>query len=238
MSTTLERARGQIEAGKYKAARDTLWEVEREVRGGDTGGAQGLLDVASDLRERTTGSVRDECDELVGRARKALDQGIRAVSLGLAEYLGGSDGWRPDSAKAGLAFTLQRVLFGNRDVAVMSDVASIEVVGGQQARSKVAEALVFGVFGALAAKDTVDRTEIGIHLKSGDIPYFRLLDTSEMQVRAALGPALREAGVPFFDEATRAAASPMDEIAKAFELFKAGALTEDEFKAAKDRLLG
>jgi hypothetical protein len=30
----------------------------------------------------------------------------------------------------------------------------------------------------------------------------------------------------------------MDEIGKAFELFKAGALTEEEFKAAKERLLG
>jgi hypothetical protein len=44
MPKTLDKARQQFEAGKYKPAVRTLWELECEVRGGDdTEGAQGLV---------------------------------------------------------------------------------------------------------------------------------------------------------------------------------------------------
>lgn len=73
MSETLDEARRLFEAGKYRAACATLWELECQVRGGDdTGGAQGLLDLASALRERTRGNIRNECDSLVACAHKAL----------------------------------------------------------------------------------------------------------------------------------------------------------------------
>jgi hypothetical protein len=76
-----DKARQQFEAGKYKAACRTLEEFEYEVRGGDNvEGAQGLLDLASALRERTTGSIRDECDELVGHARRALNDADDAAT--------------------------------------------------------------------------------------------------------------------------------------------------------------
>lgn len=78
MSATLEKARQQFEAGNYKAAVATMWDVERDVRGGDdTAGAQGLLDLATALREQAGGKFRSDCDALCGYARKALDQGVR-----------------------------------------------------------------------------------------------------------------------------------------------------------------
>ena len=81
MSTMLDKARREFEAGKYKAAVSTLWDVEREVRGGDDiEGAQGLLDVASALREQAAGKFRGDCDALCGYARKALDQATERES--------------------------------------------------------------------------------------------------------------------------------------------------------------
>jgi hypothetical protein len=78
MSTMLDKARQQFEAGKYKAAVASLWDVEQEVRGGDDiEGAQALLDLASALREQTAGRLRADCDALSGYAHKALDQGVR-----------------------------------------------------------------------------------------------------------------------------------------------------------------
>ena len=78
MSATLEKARQQFEAGNYKAAVATMWDVERDVRGGDdTAGAQGLMDLATALREQAGGKFRNDCDALCGYARKALDQGVR-----------------------------------------------------------------------------------------------------------------------------------------------------------------
>lgn len=167
---------------------------------------------------------------------------LATVDLGAAEFLGGGDDWhRGYQGKGELVFTPERVLFDNYEVALMSEVASVEIVGDQQAKSKVGATVLFGVYGGLAAKGAVDRTEIGVHLKSGAVPYFRVLKKNRIQVRAVLGPVLKEAEVPFFDEViaqpTQPELSPMDEIGKAFELFKAGALTEEEFKALKGRLL-
>ena len=164
------------------------------------------------------------------------------VDLGTAEYLGGGDDWHPGyQGKGELIFAPERVLFDDYEVALMSEVASVEIVGDQQAKSKVGATVVFGVWGGLAAKGSVDRTEIGLHLKSGSVPYFRILKKNRIQVRAILGPVLGQAQVPFLDEVEaqlqQAKVSPVDEIAKAFELFKAGALTEEEFKAVKERLL-
>lgn len=162
------------------------------------------------------------------------------VPIGDAEYLGGGDVRFYN--KEPLAFSPDRVMFGDSQVTAMADVACIEIVGDQQAKSKIGATVVFGVMGGLAAKGAVDRTEIGIHLKSGAIPYFRLLKQNRTQVRALLVPILREAKVPFLDEVIaepqQAAPSPMDEIQKAFELLKVGALTQQEFDDAKKRLLG
>lgn len=253
MSMNLVRAREQFEAGRYKAACNTLWDVEKEVRGGDDfESAQGLLDLALAVHEHTTGGLRDECEELADCARKAIDRGpgadsgekAKTVALGMAEYLGGSETWQPSSTKGRLYFTPKRVLFGQYTttvVALMPDVASIEIVGDKEAKSRVGTTLAFGIAG-LATKSSVDRTDIGVHMKSGAVPYFRLLDKNSIEVRALVGPVIRDAGVPFLNEAIaqpqQSQSSPMDEIAKAYELFKAGALTEDEFNAAKERILG
>ena len=79
-------------------------------------------------------------------------------------------------------------------------------------------------------------------MKSGAVPYFRLLNKNSIEVRALLGSVLRDAGVPSFNEAVAQAHSRNRADGRGREgvqqLFKAGALTEDEFKAAKERILG
>ena len=122
MSMMPVKAREQFEAGRYKAACNTLWDVEKEVRGGDDfESAQGLLDLALALHERATGGLRDECEELADCARKAIDRGpgadsgekARTVALGMAEYLGGSDTWQPSSPTGRLYFTPSVCCLGN-----------------------------------------------------------------------------------------------------------------------------
>ncbi len=126
MSATLDKARQQFEAGKYKAAVSTLWSVERDIRGGgDPEGAQSLLDLASGLREKTSGGVRDECDALANYARKALDEaagraadprnGSMAV-LAACRLIGGS------------GFDIERPAEGTWDLVFRDDAVLVQQV--------------------------------------------------------------------------------------------------------------
>jgi hypothetical protein len=67
MSKALEKAREQYRAGQHKKAADTLWEVSF---GGDDNEAEarGVLELASLLRDASTGAVRTECEEHIARA--------------------------------------------------------------------------------------------------------------------------------------------------------------------------
>jgi hypothetical protein len=122
-------------------------------------------------------------------------------------------------------------------------IASMEVTSEQVAKSKVGAAMLFGVLGAVTAKGAEDRATIGITLKSGEVGYLTVANESTASLLARLGPWMRQQGIaqgpPEALAATTTAEPKLiaDELAKLWELHKAGALTEEEFSAHKARLL-
>jgi hypothetical protein len=248
VSKELGSAREQAAAGQYKKAMDSLWDVERAART-DPAEARGLLEVASALREKTTGGLREQCVELIDDARKYLERAdaVPRVSLGTADYLGGCAAFGVAS-KGQLSFTSSAVLFAGMTLD-MALVESFELGGGQVAKSKLGAAILFGVLGAVADKDAKDRAEMVVHLKTGDAAFFFLQDVSAFEIRAKLMPLAREAGVPFKDETDEKASqrdaaaqadstgSLADELTKLAQLQESGFLTAEEVAAAKAKLL-
>ena len=179
--------------------------------------------------------------------RDAATEG-QAVSLGRAEYLGGCSGFGP-ARKGTLSVTRTRILFDERVLVRFSSVASIEVGGGQIAKSRLAATLAFGTVGALGAKASQDRGELAAHLVSGETAFFFVEKMSAAAIRAAVSPLLRAAGIRFKDEADHQAVidaaaggaptspSLADELLKLAKLHESGILTADELAAAKAKLL-
>jgi hypothetical protein len=65
MSSHLEKAQSDIEAGKYKAAVKNLWKVQEEVlNGGHIELAPVLLELATTVRDHADGRVKEEADML------------------------------------------------------------------------------------------------------------------------------------------------------------------------------
>lgn len=76
MSKALERATQQFQAGQFKKAADTLWEVSFA---GDDGEAEAraLLALAAQLRDAAEGGVRADSEEHIARAERYLNAGQR-----------------------------------------------------------------------------------------------------------------------------------------------------------------
>lgn len=186
----------------------------------------------------------------------------RQVSFGYATYLGG----HPQLGRkrsGNLFFTTQEVGIGTfrpkAAVISLSQVASVEVSGGQVATSKVGAEIMFGVLGGLGAKNAIDRATITLYTTDNQVAYYQIDKKSAAQVRAGIAPILRSASIPFQDEAvaatqqealrdavvqaTQAAAqggrSPtmVDELAKLAQLHESGALSDDEFATLKAKLI-
>ncbi len=72
MSSHVDKARSEIEAGKYKAAVKDLWKVQEEVlNGGHHELASQLLELATIVQEHTDGRLREEANMLAGYGRAA-----------------------------------------------------------------------------------------------------------------------------------------------------------------------
>ena len=80
-------------AGQYKRAVDSLWEAEVLARA-DLYEARELLQAATELRDRATGRIRAECDELIEDAEKYIG---RETAIPLAIHADGAvaviEGW-------------------------------------------------------------------------------------------------------------------------------------------------
>lgn len=72
MANELEKAQGQYEAGEYKRAVDTLWEVTF-VGGQADLDARRMIELAMQLKSETKGSAQRDCDEHVARAQRYLE---------------------------------------------------------------------------------------------------------------------------------------------------------------------
>ena len=117
-------------------------------------------------------------------------------------------------------------------------IASIEVTSEQVARSKVGAAFLFGVLGAVTAKSAADRATLLVTLKSEEAGYLAVDGQSKAAVLGRLRPWLREHGIAVGSPEPAESLSLADELAKLAEIHRSGALTDDEFTAAKAKLLG
>ncbi len=87
MTKALEKATQQCQAGQYKKAVDTLWEVSFPDDDDDAE-AQALLALATRLRDVTEGSLRSDCEEHIARAERYLAAERRSEADRRAAALG------------------------------------------------------------------------------------------------------------------------------------------------------
>jgi Short C-terminal domain len=128
-------------------------------------------------------------------------------------------------------------------------IASVEITSQEVAKRKTGAVLLFGVYGGLAAKGTQDRGAFLVHLHNGQTGYFTIDGFTENQLRGKISPWLNAMGIVLGAPAkapigTLAGLSPeapptniSDEIVRLAQLKEAGLLTDEEFTAAKAKLL-
>jgi Short C-terminal domain len=127
-------------------------------------------------------------------------------------------------------------------IVAWGDMAGISFDSDTASKSRAGKALLVGVF-ALAAKKTQKQAVITVNLKDGNTTLYEVTGKSGQAVRGKIQPFLIEHGVPCLDDAPAvvpvppATATTADELMKLAELHAAGALTGEEFAAAKARLL-
>lgn len=252
MSKELEKAKQQVLAGQYKKAVRTLWAVEFNARE-DMGEATGLLELATALISKTEGGLRTDCEKLVGYAEKYImgESSETKTFLGNARYLGGCPQFG-SPCEGNLYLTATAIYLDSLKLDIRL-IQSVELGGGQVAKSRMGATLAFGVAG-LATKGSQGRTEMAVHLTSGDDAFFIIDKVSTFEFRAKLQPLLKGVGVSFADEieatSARSAAATVsqsnstsapslaDELAKLAQLHASGFLSDEEVAVAKTKLLG
>ena len=87
----------------------------------------------------------------------------------------------------------------------------------------------------------MDETIVTIRTTDDETIYYAIADQRPERVRSAIAPILKQAGVPFYDEAigpaTASGQDLADKLRKLAALRDEGILTEDEFATQKARLL-
>lgn len=158
-------------------------------------------------------------------------------SMGTGRYIGGL----PDQYRevVGHVWATEKGIgigdTGPTDLVIpLVDVRLVDLETVAVAKSKVPAALAFGVLGALTARGSENKVAVTVHLHSGVIAYFRI-DVLELPfVRGLVGPWLAEHGL---DGKPRATSNLIDQLERLAALRSSGALTEDEFARAKEKLL-
>ena len=79
MSKELTKAQAQFQAGEFKRAVDTLWEVTF-VGDQAEADASAVVALATLLREETQGGVRSDCEEHIARAERFLGAGADTLA--------------------------------------------------------------------------------------------------------------------------------------------------------------
>ena len=195
MSKELDKAREQLEAGRYKRAADMLWEAERWAQT-DAAEAQGLVDVASALVARTTGRIRQDAEALVRDGQKYLKSLAESdwIVLGLGRYLGGCRAMG-DPCEGRLAFARDGVHLDSLLLDIAA-IASVALSSERTSKTNVGAIIAFGVVG-LAMQDTGYRSAMVVHLKSSESASFII--EGAFDARARLAPLLQELGIPVGD---------------------------------------
>jgi Short C-terminal domain len=164
----------------------------------------------------------------------------QTVCIGKAKYLEGSpyDGW-PWSGL--VTVSTECIEVQGRPSVPLSSISSVRLDSQQIARETIVGTSLLGV-----------GQKLTFLTKRGELLTFQLEEQSELEVRAALTPILRLAGVPFHEELTQtpspnaqpggsggpSASSIGDEIERLAELHAKGTLTDEEFAALKAKVMG
>ena len=172
---------------------------------------------------------------------------------GSGAYYHGGFSWAPNPAYGALTLNDEFIELTGRPQGVIKTVTksfvkvflpaieSVEITSEQVAKSKVGSVLAFGVLGGLAAKGSMDRGTLLVHLKNGQTGYFTIGDYSEAKLLGKLTPWLHGNNIPvrppLQESASPQTISIADELTKLAGLRDSGILTNEEFDAAKQRLL-
>lgn len=117
-------------------------------------------------------------------------------------------------------------------------VIAVEITTAEIAKSKVPAAVAFGVLGALAARGSEKKTMVIVYLRSGDAGYFQVESLEMPFVIGLISEWLQEHGIRAGSPGAAAASNGLgDQLERVAALHRAGDLTDDEFTAAKARLL-
>jgi hypothetical protein len=85
VSKELDKAGEQVAAGQYKKALKSLWDAERGARA-DVAEARGLLELASAIRDKTTGRMNAESIKLIEYAEKYIGQDLARLKAALDAF--------------------------------------------------------------------------------------------------------------------------------------------------------
>jgi hypothetical protein len=118
-----------------------------------------------------------------------------------------------------------------------TDIAWIDVNGGQVHKGRGKAAAAFGV-GALLASGSANQANVEIRRKDGATAYYTVEKAQPVQVKATIAAWMSTHSIPFRDDAgTTSTDSTSAELVRLAELHSTGVLTDDEFATAKTRLL-
>jgi hypothetical protein len=263
MSKELEQAAQQLAAGNDKKAVAALWYVQAKARE-DIGEAQTLLELASTIRDRQTGRLKKECEELATSAREIIwrFEGEGEVVedafavLTRCRVLGGH-GLSPQPGESWrLFFRPEELLLrkpGSEDVHVAyQEIVALEIggpgaqrsgggfIGGGFGLTGAAEGMLIGAaLNMLTTRTTVNTV---ICLQTGAAELF--LHTEEatpddlrMRLSALFTILRRKEEGRSLPGAQAGTADPIDRLAKLAELLEKGLITEEEFAKLKTEVL-
>jgi|SRR5665213_1533631 len=187
---------------------------------------------------------------------KVATQEARGKELGYVaiSYMGGYDTQRRYNAK--LRFYENQVEYSSmgkpvKDLVIpASEVASIEVGGQQQTNSRISvtRMATLGIFSLAAPKRTkIKDTAVTLGLKDGRQVFFHTKQLTEFEVHGKLANAIsyyhslqakQAASQQPVNSPTLPPTDNASEIMKYATLYKRGAITEAEYQAKKQQLLG
>lgn len=170
---------------------------------------------------------------------------MRTINLGRTTYLGGLPDYATPLTRD-LWFTPTDVGLGDQGpqhaTMPVDRIRSLDVEDAIEAKSRLGATLAFGVVGALAAKGHKNRAMITIRLKDRSAVYFESQHATTADIVGRIATWMHEHQITSSDDARHAdllngKGGLVDGLTQLESLHAVGALTDDEFTAAKARLL-
>ena len=162
------------------------------------------------------------------------------VQFERAKYIGGLEEWTEHRHYVGLLqFRDDKITLNDFEFR-LSSIKSVTVYGAEVGKSRVGATLAFGALGAAASKPSKSQTTLVFQRHDGRRAYILVDRVQAIAVKAALDPWMRSHDLSFTDDegAGPTAEDLASQIEKLESLRAGGVLTQEEFSAAKSKLLG